>query len=613
MIGLWILSVINYGLLMLPGVESWTYHYSNNTMNYTQARRWCRAHYTDMVAIQNQAENQHLNELLPFAATYYWIGIRKIQGQWTWVGTNKILTEEATNWATNEPNNKRNNEDCVEIYIKRRQDQGSWNDESCRKKKVALCYTAACHPASCNGNGECVETINNYTCKCNEGFYGPECQHVVACEPLDAPGNGVLNCTHPVLEFSYMTSCQVSCEEGYALDGTDTARCASSGHWTAALSECQAVACDALVNPANGVMSCSHPLGDFKYNSTCNIACEEGFVMEGSDKLVCEASGEWDTDHPQCKAVKCGEMKEVEHGTVSCTSPHGDFSYKSTCDFACADGFALMGSHSSLQCTAQGHWTGDAPKCQAVRCGEVAGPEHGSVACTGPHGDFSYSSVCDFTCAEGYTLSGSSSLQCTAQGEWTGEPPKCEALTCAALKRPEHGEMTCTSAGGEFAFDSSCSFHCEEGFELIGEPTLRCSSSGLWTEQAPTCQAAQCEILAAPHDGVMNCSRPFGDFQYKTVCSYECTNGKTLQGFSTLECSASGNWTASSPQCREPEDPDVYVAVGIAATGASLLSMASLVMFLIKRLRKTAKKFRPSSSCQSLESSGVYQSTVEQV
>lgn len=60
---------------------------------------------------------------------------------WTWVGTNKTLTDKAKNWATNEPNGKKNNEDCVEIYIKRHTDTGKWNDESCLKKKTALCYT----------------------------------------------------------------------------------------------------------------------------------------------------------------------------------------------------------------------------------------------------------------------------------------------------------------------------------------------------------------------------------------------------------------------------------------------------------------------------------------
>lgn len=110
-------------------------------MAWAKARRFCRENYTDLVAIQNKGEIEYLEKTLPFSRTYYWIGIRKVGGVWTWVGTNKSLTEEAENWGDGEPNNKKTKEDCVEIYIKRPKDAGKWNDDACHKAKVALCYT----------------------------------------------------------------------------------------------------------------------------------------------------------------------------------------------------------------------------------------------------------------------------------------------------------------------------------------------------------------------------------------------------------------------------------------------------------------------------------------
>lgn len=47
---------------------------------------------------------------------------------------------------------------------------------------------ASCDQSSCSGHGECVETINNHTCRCDAGFYGPECQHGKInsyCLPVD--------------------------------------------------------------------------------------------------------------------------------------------------------------------------------------------------------------------------------------------------------------------------------------------------------------------------------------------------------------------------------------------------------------------------------------------
>ena len=132
--------------MSMGGVSGWSYFNSNTTMDWESARDWCREHYTDMVAIQNQGEIAHLNSMLPKILGYYWIGIRKVDNVWTWVGTNKSLTDEATNWAKGEPNNAKDSksgatsEDCVEMYIKRHVEAGMWNDEQCDKSKTALCY-----------------------------------------------------------------------------------------------------------------------------------------------------------------------------------------------------------------------------------------------------------------------------------------------------------------------------------------------------------------------------------------------------------------------------------------------------------------------------------------
>lgn len=68
--------------ICLLGVQAWTYHYSMNTgMQWEMARQWCKQHYTDMVAIQNQEEVNYLNGYLPHHPLYYWIGLRKVADQ----------------------------------------------------------------------------------------------------------------------------------------------------------------------------------------------------------------------------------------------------------------------------------------------------------------------------------------------------------------------------------------------------------------------------------------------------------------------------------------------------------------------------------------------------
>ncbi|XP_055498185.1 P-selectin-like [Leucoraja erinacea] len=47
-------------------------------------------------------------------------------------------------------------------------------------------------------------------------------------------------------------------------------------------------------------MNCSHPLGNFSYNSVCDFDCMEGFVLETPARLQCNKSGQWTEDIPLC-------------------------------------------------------------------------------------------------------------------------------------------------------------------------------------------------------------------------------------------------------------------------------------------------------------------------
>uniref|UniRef100_A0A7N4P9N5 E-selectin n=1 Tax=Sarcophilus harrisii TaxID=9305 RepID=A0A7N4P9N5_SARHA len=478
-----------YAFLLFERSDAWLYASSEVNMTYEQARKYCQERYTDLVAIQNKNEIEYLNRTLRFSPSYYWIGIRKINGVWTWVGTQKPLTKEAMNWAPNEPNNKQNNEDCVEIYIKRKKDSGMWNDERCTKEKLALCYTASCTSNSCNGHGECVETINNFTCQCYPGFTGSQCEHVVEC--------------------------------------------------------------DALTSPAHGSMNCSQSPGIFPWNTTCVFDCDSGFELTGSKRLHCNSSGKWDMEKPMCQAMKCNAPSQLPNGSVNCV-------------------------HS-------------------------------------PIGDFTYQSICSFSCEEGFKLQGSPQLECTAQGQWTQQFPTCEAMKCDAVSQPQNGFMKCAhSPTGDFTYQSICSFSCEEGFALQGSPQLECTAQGQWTQQMPTCEVVQCPILKVPKEINMTCHGD-GNFLYGTRCVFECPEGWKLNGSHSLACKATGSWSGMLPSCEAPEKSNTSMVVGLATSGTFLLSTASFLLWLIKRLRNKAKKFSPTSSCQSLDLDGVYQASSELV
>ncbi|XP_077308739.1 L-selectin isoform X4 [Lithobates pipiens] len=352
--------------------QCWTYHYSTNDMTYDKAQEFCQSKYTDLVAIQNKNEIAYLQENIPKNKYYYWIGIRKINGVWIWVGTNKTLTKEAENWGENEPNNKKNNEDCVEIYIGREKDSGKWNDDSCKKRKRALCYTASCNSTSCSGHGECIETINNFTCACHAGFYGDLCQHVVQCPHLLNEPLTYMNCSHPWGNFSFESLCHFECLDGFFLNGMDNIQCLSSGNWSEATPRCSVVQCPHLLNEPLTYMNCSHPWGNFSFESLCHFECFDGFFLNGMDNIQCLSSGNWSETTPHCsgteikgRAVQCPHLVIEPSTYMDCSHSWGNFSFESQCHFECLDGFFLNGTEN-IQCLSTGKWSEAPPHCSDV-------------------------------------------------------------------------------------------------------------------------------------------------------------------------------------------------------------------------------------------------------
>ncbi|KAM9007949.1 P-selectin-like isoform 14-T15 [Ara ararauna] len=603
------IAAIAWGTITQLEVSAWTYHY-NDQGDYTweQARNYCQTFFTDLVAIQNKQEIEYLNKNLPIYKRYYWIGIRKLSGTWTWVGTKKALTKEAENWAAGEPNNRHSNQDCVEIYIKRLVESGKWNDEPCNRRKKALCYRASCQPFPCSQRGECVETIGSYRCECYPGFHGPECEDVVQCTELE-PKGVQMNCSHPYGHFSYNSTCVFECQEGFERQGTSTLQCLPSQQWSADIPMCTAITCPVLSAPEWGELNCSHLHGDFAFGSTCAFSCQTGFALMGSESRECMATGTWTGDTPHCEAAICPVLSAPDQGKLNCSHLHGDFTFGSTCAFSCQTGFALMGP-DSLECTAMGTWTGDAPRCEAAICPVLSAPDQGKLNCSHLHGNFTFGSICAFSCQTGFALMGPDSLECTAMGTWTGESPRCEAITCPELSAPDWGELNCSHLHGDFAFGSTCAFSCQTGFALMGLESHKCTATGTWTSETPQCKAISCQELDPPSRGHLSCSHMYGNFTYNSTCTFSCEEGFVRMGAEVLWCAATGNWTRQPPVCAE--DNALFLKQVLAYSSGTALAVAGVVLsgmliaLIAKRLSDREEKKQLLNPTSDLGSPGIF-------
>lgn len=532
------------------GAQAWTYNYSTGpNQRWVEARRWCQQHFTDMVAIHNPEETEFLNNLLPFNQKYYWIGVQKVAGVWMSTETNEKVPEEVQNWAPNEPDTIAG-QDCVEMYIKRERDTAKWNNEKCRNKKGTVCYTASCKQESCSVHADCVETVGNFTCRCHPGFQGPQCKEAIACEPLPNPEQGSHHCFHPYGSSRFNSSCRFHCELGFQLVGATQLLCQASGRWSHPVPVCQVEQCPVLNHTSfsDGHMNCSHPVAPHSYNSTCQFRCDEGYDLIGQHQIHCDHTGQWTASVPTCTVKKCAPISFPDPGNMTCVDTVEPFSFGSRCDFTCQEGYHLTGD-GTLTCPASGQWSNPVPSCTVVQCRSLKAPPHAHVQCRDPTGGYSYGSVCSVQCEEGFDQTGTNVTTCSSQGDWTHAVPVCQAKSCNPITPPPHGSLSCYDPHGPFSFGSLCTKTCDDGFLLNGTSSAECTSQGTWTADTSHCLAKKCPDLNSPPHGSLFCSDPHGEFSFGSRCTMTCEEGFNLNGTADVQCTSRSKWSTDMPRC----------------------------------------------------------------
>ncbi|XP_006825856.1 C-type lectin BfL-2-like [Saccoglossus kowalevskii] len=80
--------------------------------------------------------SEYLDDLI--VVTGYWTGLNDIdeEGVYRWPDGSVLESEDYSRWARNQPNNRKNSQDCVQIW----KDAGyKWDDATCTKRKPYVC------------------------------------------------------------------------------------------------------------------------------------------------------------------------------------------------------------------------------------------------------------------------------------------------------------------------------------------------------------------------------------------------------------------------------------------------------------------------------------------
>ncbi|NWV13030.1 CR2 protein, partial [Ptilonorhynchus violaceus] len=92
-----------------------------------------------------------------------------------------------------------------------------------------------------------------------------------------------------------------------------------------------------------------------------------------------------------------------------------------------------------------------------------------------------------YSCNPGYYLVGNPAVFCRVSGKWSQPYPRCEEVTCPRPPSIANGQHTGHSSH-KFSRGVTVSYSCREGYELLGNVSITCMESGLWSRPLPRCE-----------------------------------------------------------------------------------------------------------------------------
>ncbi|XP_053298437.1 complement decay-accelerating factor isoform X1 [Pleuronectes platessa] len=163
-------------------------------------------------------------------------------------------------------------------------------------------------------------------------------------------------------------------------------------------------------------------MNEFPEGSTATVECAHGFVIDtGSGVLSC-TGGKWTELDLRCKKKDCGTPKPQPHLIFNLTE--GTL-FGAEIEVRCEKGFQISGS-SFKMCYATG-WSGRA-KCEIATC-ELPDEVANGTSLWASQDEPTYGEIVEFACNDGFTLVGNKSIVCSDGGRYSPAPPECRGAT----------------------------------------------------------------------------------------------------------------------------------------------------------------------------------------
>ncbi|XP_065424971.1 seizure 6-like protein isoform X2 [Chrysemys picta bellii] len=190
----------------------------------------------------------------------------------------------------------------------------------------------------------------------------------------------------------------------------------------------------------------------------------------------------------------CSDLPEIQNGWK--TTSHTALVRGAKITYQCDPGYDIVGS-DTLTCQWDLTWSSDPPFCEKIMyCTDPGEVDHSTRLISDPV--LLVGTTIQYTCNPGFVLEGSSLLTCysreTGTPIWTSRLPHCvseESLACDNPGLPENGYQILYKR--LYLPGESLTFMCYEGFELMGEVTIKCilGQPSHWSGPLPICKVNQ--------------------------------------------------------------------------------------------------------------------------
>ncbi|KAM6927846.1 complement receptor type 2 [Xenentodon cancila] len=336
---------------------------------------------------------------------------------------------------------------------------------------------------------------------------------------------------------------QVYCDTGYLITGSSYRQCFAFG-WSGN-ANCEIVTCEAPPEIQNGRSSWD-PQENPKYGENISYHCNEGFTLVGELNIMCMDTGEYNSSAPECKG-ECPRPQGSENMILSNEALlMNEFPDGSDVTLLCANGYDKESGSGIMSCVDQ-KWTKPDLICKKKDCGLP--PKQPNMNFDLSEGTLFGATVGVF-CDEGYHISGSSYKHCFAFG-WTGKA-NCKIVTCEKPPEIQNGKSSWDSPENP-KYGENISYHCNEGFTLVGEINIMCMDTGEYSSSAPECKAECPRPQGSENMILSNEALLMTEFPDGSDVTLLCANGYDKESGSGIMSCVDQKWTKPDLICKKKD------------------------------------------------------------